>query len=154
MVLSYVRDLLATLTGSRPEPDADGDLLVVVGAAQFYVRVVDGKFPMVQVFSVAVAELEATQDLMVALNEINQNIHFARAFYVLGQVLIEAEMWGADINPNNFQHACANIAGATDLYGPQIVGKFGGVPRFEATKQPEYEQQEFRDTRGESGFYL
>jgi len=39
MVVSYTRDLLEQITGERPEPDQDGDLLIEFGGACFYVRV-------------------------------------------------------------------------------------------------------------------
>ena len=59
MVFSYVRDLLEGLTGTRPEPNSDGDLLVGLGGAQFYVRVVNPDDAIVQVFSVRIADLGA-----------------------------------------------------------------------------------------------
>ncbi|MGV1037037.1 MAG: T3SS (YopN, CesT) and YbjN peptide-binding chaperone 1 [Candidatus Nanopelagicales bacterium] len=147
MVESYVRDLVERITGSRPEPDDDGDLPIEYGNARFYVRVINGGDPVVQVFSIAVAELESTPGLVSGLNEINSMIHFARIFHVQGQVLIESEIWGSDVNPANLRHACSNIASATDVYGPQLVEQFGGVPAFEIAKQPEYEQEDlFRST--------
>lgn len=140
MVVSYVRDLLEHLTGTRPEPDEDGDLLIAFGGATFYARVVNPGDPIVQIFSVAVAELPETPELFAAINEINLNIGFARAFWVRDQLLIEAEIWGSDINPSNFRYACGNIASVTDLHGPQVIERFGGKPRFEDLKEPEYDQ--------------
>ena len=139
MVLSYVRDLLESITGERPVPDQDGDLLVGYGGAKFHVRVVDAGDPVVQVFSIAVADLEPTPELMVEINEINQNIGFARAFHVRDQVLIESEIWGDDVNPVNFQYACGNVAAATDRYAGPLVEKFGGTARFDQTKEPDYQ---------------
>jgi hypothetical protein len=138
MVYSYVRDLLERLTGERPAPDPDGDLPVALGGARFYVRVVDGREPVVQVFSVAVAELEPSDVLHAMLNDINVQLRFARAFFVQGQVLMESEIWGRDVNPATFGHACQNIAAATDHFAPRIVEQIGGQPRFEMTKTTEY----------------
>ena len=139
MVMSYVRDLLEQLTGVRPEPDNDGDLPVEYAGALFYVRVVNPQDAIVQVFSVGIADIEPTPDLLAAINAINTQIGFARAFHVAGQVLIESEMWGSDVNPYNFEHACRNVARATDASMPGLLERFGGTPRFELSKSPTYE---------------
>ena len=106
MVVSYTRDLLEQITGERPEPDQDGDLPIEFGGACFYVRVDGPTDPVVQIFSVVLADLEANPELHGALNDINANMRFARAFHVQQQVLIESEIWGSDLNMTNFQHAC------------------------------------------------
>ncbi|MGB2970518.1 MAG: YbjN domain-containing protein [Candidatus Nanopelagicales bacterium] len=142
MVESYVRDLVERMTGTRPESDEDGDLRFEFGKALFFIRVINPGDAIVQVFSNAVAELESTPALDTALNEINSAIQFARIFHVRGQVLIESEIWGSDVNPANLAYACSNIASATDAYGPKLVETFGGVAVFEESKQPEYSQEE------------
>lgn len=142
VALVYVRDLIERLTGTRPEPDRDGDLPVHFHGAQFFVRVVGPVNPWIQVFSVAVADLPATPELMVKLNEINGIIHFARAFHLGTQVLIEVEIWAEDVTPENFLYACQNVAAATDFFGPAIQRAFGGRPLFEESKTEAYEQGE------------
>jgi hypothetical protein len=137
----YVRDLIERLTGTKPEPDDDGDLPVVFGGELFFVRVVGpvGEIePWIQVFSVAVDDLEASPELMAELNEVNRDLRFARAFYVESQVLIEYEMWADDLTPENFAHACRNVAGATDVFARQIHEKFGGTLLFEESKSDDY----------------
>ena len=153
MVLSYVRDLLERMTGARPEPDDDGDLFITYGGATFYSRVTNPDDAIVQVFGVAVADIDPTPELFEAINEINRSIGFARAFWVGGQVLVEAEIWGVDVNPSNFQHACWNIASAIDRFGPSLIEQFGGRPRFEELKEPEYDQGELFRANGH-GPYL
>lgn len=153
MVVSYVRDLLERLTGTRPEPDKDGDLPVTYEGASFYVRVVNPTDAIVQVFSVGIADIDPTPELMSALNDINRQIGFARAFHVAGQVLIEAEIWGSDINPANFRHACGNIAGATDAFMPELAKQLGGSLRFETTKTSHYDN-EYESRSGQAGPYL
>ena len=138
----YVRDLIERMTGTRPEPDHDGDLPVHLHGAQFFVRIVGPVNPWVQVFSVAVADLEASPALMSLLNEINSHIHFARTFHVGSQVIIEAEIWADDVTPANFLYACQNVAAATDAFAPRILSEFGGRPLFEESKTDAYEQGE------------
>lgn len=136
----YVRDLLERLTGERPEPDHDGDLPVQFDGALFFVRVVGPIDPWIQVFSVALAEVAGTADLMVRINEINRELRFARAFHVGSQVLIEAEIWADDLNPANFQHACRNVATATDAFAPKLLESFGGRLLFQDSQTEEYRQ--------------
>jgi hypothetical protein len=138
----YVRDLIERMTGTRPEPDHDGDLPVHLHGAQFFVRVVGPVNPWVQVFSVAVADLKPTSELMSLLNEINTHIHFARAFHVGSQVIIESEIWAEDVTPANFLYACQNVAAATDAFAPRIIQQLGGRPLFEESKTSAYEQGE------------
>lgn len=138
----YVRDLIERMTGTRPEPDQDGDLPVHLHGAQFFVRVVSPVNPWVQIFSVAVAELQASPQLLSMLNEINSHIHFARAFHVGTQVIIEAEIWAEDVTPENFVYSCQNVAAATDAFAPKIIAALGGRPLFHESKSDDYEQTE------------
>ncbi len=136
---SYARDLVERLSGSRPVPDQDGDLPIRLGGALFFARVVGDSDSWVQVFSVAVAEIDHSGDLAVALNDINSQLRFARTFWTGGQVLFESDIWSDDLNPANFGHACRNIAGATDEFGPRLISAFGGTPVFQQSKDDQYQ---------------
>ena len=138
MVISYTRDLLEQLTGVRPEPDCDEDLPIEYGGASFYVRIDGSTDPVVQIFSVVLADLEANSKLHSALNDINSHLRFARAFHIRKQVLIEAEIWGSDLNMSNFQYSCRNVAMASDAHGNALLNSFGGIPRFEMSKKQTY----------------
>ena len=142
VALVYVRELLTTITGERPEIDGDGDLPVRYNGAQFFVRIVGQRDPWVQVFSVAVTDAVASPEIFEEINNINRDMRFARAFFVNGQVLIETEIWADDVNPANFQHACFNIAGATDSVTPALTS-YGGRPMFEESKSDDYETPTF-----------
>ena len=102
-------------------------------------RIVGSTDPWVQVFSVAVADLEPSPDLMAQINEINRELRFARAFHVGSQLLFESEIWAEDVNPKNFDHACRNVARATDFFAPRVRERFGGRPLFEESKTDEYQ---------------
>ena len=136
----YVRELLTTITGVRPEQDSDGDLPVRFNGAQFFVRIVGTTNPWVQVFSVAVTGLDPSPELFQELNDINAKMRFARAFFVNGQVPIESEIWADDVNPSNFHHACANIADATDAFTlsspPTAAAPCSTTPRTTTTVPP------------------
>lgn len=138
---SYVRDLIHELTGTRPEPDADGDLPVSFKGADFYVRVV-GQDAVVQVFSVVLADVDADPELAVVLNAINTDLKFARIFHVAGQVLVEIDIWADDVDSVNFGDACFRIAAASDYFGHRLHEVFGGTMRFEESKTEEYAEPE------------
>ena len=143
VAFSYVRDLIERITGVRPDPDDDGDLPVHFHGAQFFVRVIaSAANPWVQVFSIAVADVPESPGLMSRLNQINGFIHFARAFHIGTQVIIEAEIWADDVTPGNFLYACQNVAAATDTFAPQIQQAFGGRLLFEESKTSAYQQGE------------
>lgn len=149
--MSYTRDLAERITGVRPEPDHDGDLPIRVSGALFFARIVGESDSWVQVFSVAVAEIDHSGDLAIALNDINSRLRFARTFWTSGQVLFESEIWSDDLNPANFGHACRNIAGATDEFGPQLISAFGGTPMFQQSKDDRYQENWAAEGLG---FYL
>ncbi|MGJ6980689.1 T3SS (YopN, CesT) and YbjN peptide-binding chaperone 1 [Aestuariimicrobium soli] len=135
---SNVRDLLERVTGARPEHDEDGDLPVIFGGAQFYVRVVGSDDAWIQVFSVALADVDSSPGMLAELNAINSERRFARAFHVGRQVLIESDIWADDINPANLGFACSHVAQATDSMASKLKEAFGGRARFEESKTSEY----------------
>jgi hypothetical protein len=133
---SYVRDLLEHFTGSRPEPDDDGDLPLCYGDREFFVRIV-GQDAVVQVFAVAVAGIDPSGDLMHELNDINTQLKFSRMFWVAGQVLVEHDIWGDDVNPANLRHACVTVAEAATHFGGGLIERFGGEPQFSSNCAPQ-----------------
>ena len=137
MVRSYLKDILESVTGERPEPDEDGDLPVRFRNACFFVRVVNPTDPVVQIFSVARAGLEQSPELALALNDINMGIQFARVFHVRDQVLVETEIWASDVNEANVDYACRTVAEATDDINSKLDG-FPGHPQFQESKDPGY----------------
>ncbi len=86
MVRAYVESLVEQLTGvERVVTDDDGDFPVRLDQTLFYVSIVDNDDPVVQVFSFAVREVPASNELMAKVNEINGQIRFCRMFYSDGR---------------------------------------------------------------------
>lgn len=151
MLTAYVETLLERLIGAtKVTPDADGDYPVRYRSALYYVRVVGTVDPVVQVFSVAVADVKPTAALFKELNTINSTIKFARTFWVHDQVLVETEMVGEGVDPADFDNACEAVATITGHFGPILAGKFGGKTAFADEKDspageaPAPEEQEAR----------
>ena len=131
MVRAYIESLLERLTGNeRVVPDDDGDYPVRYRHALYYVRVLGDVDPSVQVFSVALAGVDGSPELYEELNTINSNIRFARAFWVRGQVLVEADLVAEGIDPPDFDNACLAVARITDHYAPLLAERFGGKTAF------------------------
>jgi len=149
MVRAYVESLLEALTGAgQAMPDNDGDYPVRYRNALYYVRIHGETHPVVQVFSVAVAGVDATPELMTALNDLNSRISFTRAFWVRGQVLVEADLLGEAVEPMGFDNACRRVATITDDVAAGLAAQFGGTTAFEDGKSEGYDQEQL------PGFYL
>ena len=139
MVTSHVETLIERLTGAvKATPDADGDYPIRYRSALYYVRVVRAERPVVQVFSVALDGVPYTDALGRELNEINARVHFCRAFWVSGQVLIEAEHLGPSLTEADFHECALQVAEATDTFGKGLAERHGGRLAFEEAKAPEY----------------
>ena len=145
MVRAYAESLLEQFVSTdKVKPDNDGDYPVRYQSALYYVRIDPGRRddPVVQVFAVAVDKVEPGPSLYEALNDINTQLRFARAFWVRGQVLIEAEMPGMSLSPDGFAGACQTVASAADHFGPRLAEQFGGKTAFEDDKDAGYQVSE------------
>ena len=128
---AYVESLLQRLTNSdKVGTDDDGDYPVQFRNCHYYVRVIGNDTPVVQVFSVAVADVDATPELLIELNTLNTGIRFARAFHVQRQVLIETDLLAEALDPAGFENACNCIASITLDVAPSLAARFGGRLTF------------------------
>jgi len=140
MVRSHVETLLERMLRiERASADADGDYPVRYQNALYFVRLVGYDQPVVQVFSIAVAGVEKSPELLDALNEINTELRFARAMWIRNQILIESDHLGETLEAQDFVNACNIVAGATDEYAPRLAASFGGKTAFEDEKDGGYE---------------
>lgn len=135
MVRAYVETLLERLTGAdKMSPDHDGDYPVRYRNSLYYVRLIGEVDPVVQVFATAVSDIPLSPDLCVRLNEINSDIRFARVFWVAEQVLVEADLVGSTLDPEEFDNACTAVAAITDRHADLLATRYGGATFFEDQK--------------------
>jgi Putative bacterial sensory transduction regulator len=128
---AYVESLLAKFTQSdKVKPDGDGDYPVRFRNCHYYVRLIGNDIPVVQVFSVAVADVKVTPELLTELNALNSKIRFARAFCVQDQVLIETDVLAEALDPAGFKNACDCVAAITLEVAPGLAERFGGRLTF------------------------
>jgi len=153
MVRAYVESLLEQLTASeKVTPDHDGDYPVRFRDALYYVRLIGDVDPVVQVFATAVSEIEQSPGLLEKLNEINSQIRFARVFWVSGQVLVESDLIGKTVDPEEFGSACDAVATITDHFGPLIAKDFGGKTFF--ADQKDEDAATTPEQKESTGLYL
>jgi hypothetical protein len=128
---AYVESLLTKFLGSdRVVADHDGDYRVWYRNCLYFVRVVGHDSAVVQVFSVAVADVDATPELLTELNILNADIQFARAFHVGQQVLIETDILAESLDPAVFENACGYVESVTLEMAPSLAARFGGRLTF------------------------
>jgi hypothetical protein len=128
---AYVESLLMRFAGGHPPvADHDGDYRVWFRNCLYFVRVIGHETPVVQVFSVAVADVEATPELLTELNVVNAEIQFARVFHVGQQVLIETDVLAEALDPAGFESACNHVMSVTLEMAPSLAARFGGRLTF------------------------
>ena len=116
--------------GGRVVADHDGDYRVWFRNCLYFVRVIGNDTAVVQVFSVAVADIEATPELLTELTILNAGIQFARAFHVGQQVLIETDVLAEALDPAGFENACHFVESVTLEMAPSLAARFGGRLTF------------------------
>jgi hypothetical protein len=142
MVRAYTESLLKqVLSTDNVVTDDDGDYPVRFNSALYYVRIDSGSndHPVVQIFAIALAGIDAGPELFERLNGINTRLRFARCFWVANQVLFESEMVGEELSLVGLRQACETVGGAADFFGKQLADEFGGKTAFADEKAEEYE---------------
>lgn len=149
MVRAYVESLLEKLTNAdKVTPDQDGDYPVRVGDSLYFVRLIGDVNPVVQVFSTAVKDIPNTPELCTELNDINSRIRFARIFWVRDQVLVESDLVGETLDPEELGSACNAVATITDHFAPLLAEKFGGTTSFADEKAAAVDAPEQTESTG------
>lgn len=132
MVEAYLEKLLERGFGRRIAPDHQGDY-PLPGKGEFFARVAaDGpqRIPRVQVFAVAVRDVESTPELLRALNSINGQIAYARVFWIQDQVLIESDLVAESLDEPGLRTAVNTVGGLASQLGPSLVEDFDGESAF------------------------
>ncbi len=128
---AYVESLLYRFVGGdRVVADHDGDYRVWFRDCLYFVRVIGHDVPVVQVFSVAVADVDVTPELLTELNTLNAEIQFARAYHLRQQILIETDVLAEDFDPATFEDACSHVETVTLEMAPSLAARFGGRLTF------------------------
>lgn len=127
-----VEDGLRRLLGvERLVRDSDGDYPIPVGSALLFVRVVDGRPPVVAMYSTVLADVDESPVLFAAINDINRRMHFGRAFWVARHVVVATELPAVDISADQIAFACLQLGTLADHLDDVLHGRYGGTLMFE-----------------------
>ncbi len=127
--------LSAFARGANLVPDEDGDIPIRVGSALMFVRVIAGKPPLVQVFSPIVRDVDQTPALLEALNDVNRQVLFGRAFWTEREIVVAMEVTAIGISPEQIAFACVQLGNLADDLDDRLRGRFGGNTVFEEHHQ-------------------
>src|SRR5262245_56030335 len=74
----YVEKVVSEYLGIEPGKlivNDDGTIPVSVGSANYYIRLMDGDPPVLQVYSIVLEEIQKSPELFEAINDINRNTY-------------------------------------------------------------------------------
>lgn len=107
--------------------DEDGDYPIRIGSTVVFVRVVDGRPPIVAVFSPILDGIDASPALFAALNNANAHVRYARAFWVPRRIIVATELPGMELTADLIGIVCAEVGSVADQLDDVLHGRFGGM---------------------------
>jgi hypothetical protein len=128
-----VEKAVAEYIGTKPDEltvNEDGSIPIRRGSTAYYVRLLDGSPPMVQVYSTVLYEVPKSPELLDRLNEINAETMFARAFWQADQVVVATELVAESIDKEEIATACGVVGTVSDHYDTELKSSFGGRTIF------------------------
>lgn len=104
-----------------------GEVPVQYRSAVYSVRVIGGEGdPHVEVYAIAVTDIDPDPGLYEALNAMNLRGAHARAFLEDSKVVLAATLLGATLEPGELECVCGEIAAVAHREGPRLAKTFGG----------------------------
>ena len=115
------------------------EIPVFYRSAVYKVRVALSPQPAthVEVFAVALDEVDPDPGLYEALNTINRKLSHGRAFYAERKVVIAGELYGETLDLPQLRCTCDEVAAVADYEGPRLAAVFGGQ-----VARPNYAEEE------------
>lgn len=141
-VQSHLEVLMERLLGTEDlKVDPDGDIGVEHGSAVWWARLRQrGQQPHIEVFSVALDEVDADPGLYEALNDLNRRLSHCRAFHAGRQVVLAGELVGESTSLPDLDCLAHEVAVAAHVEGRRLAEVFGGV-----VGRPEWVEDEGED---------
>jgi hypothetical protein len=134
---SFVEEAARSLlNGDEIVRDKDGDVLISIGHALMFVRIIDGTPPVVRVFSPMRPGIEASRSLLETLNEVNSNLLFGKALWAAGRVIVSAEVPAVRITAEQIAFACLQIGALAGDLDHQLGERFGSEKMLDGPKGP------------------
>lgn len=114
--------------------DADGDYPLSTDGTPVYARLVVGNPPRLAIFAVVVDEVEATEDLLAELNDLNAHIGFVRVALSDGAVVVAGDLVAATVDHAEIVTVHERVRAVADDVGSMLAVRFGGA-RVARTRQ-------------------
>jgi hypothetical protein len=106
----------------------DGTIPIRAGSATYYVRLMEGEPPVLQVYSIVLEGVKKSMKLLEALNDINRQTFFAKVFWVDDdRVIATTELVAETLDKDEIANACGAIAWVADTYDTELQERFGGT---------------------------
>lgn len=122
--------------------EPSGAIAVSNRSALYRVRTLPGANPHVNVYAVAIEDIEADPGLYEALNDYNARMSHARVFWVDRKVIIDAELVGEGLDEVELACTISEVAGWSHDEGPKLAKTFGGTVADPDRIEDEEEEEE------------
>lgn len=124
----FVEAYLSAFTGKNDlKRDDDGDIPFRAGSATFYVRVFDEENPKVRVFAPMMWDVEESDELFRAVNDLNNIAKHARVMWTGGQIIAITDIPGPFLTLDYLQYVCNDIAALADTFDEKLEERLGGT---------------------------
>jgi hypothetical protein len=139
IIKPYVEKAVAEYIGTPADEltiNEDGSIPIRRGSTAYYVRLLDGAPPMVQVYATMLYEVPKSPELLDRLNEINAETMFARAFWSGEQIIVATELVADSVDKDQIANACGVVGTVSDHFDDELRTKFGGQTIFPGEDDP------------------
>lgn len=109
--------------------DEDGDIPVRYGNVVVYVRVLKD-IPLIKIFSPVVFDIGEPADILKTVNQINQDIPYAKATWNGKAIIFDADVIGVPLAASQLEHAYVAIAQLANEYAKALQERYGGRVTF------------------------
>ena len=155
VIRPYVEKAVAEYIGARPDElvvNVDGSIPIRRGSTAYYVRLLEGDPPMVQVYSTLLYEVAKSPELLDRLNEINAEAMFARAFWTGDSVVVATELVADSIDREQIENACGVVGSIADHYDDELGAAFGGKRIYNEQSDEDEKDDAAKDDRNTAGY--
>ena len=108
-----------------------GEWPVRHGSALYFVRLVDGDPPAVQIYSPMLEGVQQSETVFRRINELNSQIRFARIFMFEDKIFVSTEVVADTLDRGELANAIMAVASISDGLDTQLKDELGGTIAFD-----------------------